>query len=103
MNEGDTNLFGPLETEPADGITSYEYDNHLKIEEILTTLGRMSYDLDRINKKLDKSFDTIIYNTTLCNEKIKELEKIKKLCEFGLATIVALIITIIIVFASINI
>ncbi len=75
-------------------------ERFMDYKESIAEFRRLSKELDYINKNISDSFSAIKLSADICNEKLKELEEIKKICLISVYTIIALIITIIIIFAT---
>ena len=81
-------------------VESDQEKTYLSYKEALAEFQRLSRELDYVNNNIDASFDVIKSNIMLYNEKIKELEEIKKICIFTLTLLVSLIISILFMLAS---
>jgi hypothetical protein len=81
-------------------VESDQEKTYLSYKEALAEFQRLSRELDYVNNNIDASFDVIKSNIMLYNEKIKELEEIKKICIFILTLLISLIISILFMLAS---
>jgi hypothetical protein len=84
-------------------VLSKDIEKLIDYKESMAEFRRLSRELDYVNKNISDSFSAIKLSADLCNEKLKELEEIKRICLISAYSIIALIITIIIIFACSNI
>ena len=81
-------------------VLSSDTEKFMDYKKSMAEFRRLSEELDCINKNISDSFSAIKLSADICNEKLKELEEIKKICLISVYAIISLIITIIIIFGA---